>query len=322
MNIDKIYDLRKKFTIIALTGRKGSGCGTVAELLRQGFSDDNGVFRHPNPAASHNSYRKYRIVYNYAKENFGPHTLISYKKILFLFILKLGYDELIIFLRSSDLRKEFSDSGLEHLNDFEVEIHQFENYRHQFNLLHDRISSLWEIRRKNEREKALKDFFISNEFNQLADIFFDNLELKSTVKRNKFLQVVGNNLRKSGRINDGERFSLDNVFVLATAINDIIKGFSRENKRKKQSAEIVIDSLRNPLEIMFFRQRFSAFYTIAVNRTEKIRNQVIKERYKKDQPSDIETLTSEEYSGAKTFLNVFRTPISISLSRTMMRWID
>ncbi|MFD1602861.1 hypothetical protein ACFSJW_25085 [Flavobacterium artemisiae] len=300
MNIEKIYELRKSFTILALTGRKGSGCSEVAERLIQGWTDDNAIFRHPDTSnISHNSYRKYRIVYEYSRENFKPHILISYKKILFLYILLKDHDSLIDFLKGSRLKEDFAKSNLEHLCNFEDEIKHLQKCKDEFQSLHNKINTIWKNRRKNEKADHLKELYISQEFQNLSDNFFNILEIHSTVKRNKLLQIIGNNLRKSSHYNDSTNFNLDNVFAVVILINDIIKSFTRKSKKDKTVTEIVIDSLRNPLEIMFFRQRFSAFYTIAVNRTEEIREEVIKKRYEKDEQIDVHKLISEEYNGAK-----------------------
>jgi deoxycytidylate deaminase/dephospho-CoA kinase len=299
MNIEKIYELRKSFTIIALTGRKGSGCSEVANRLKEGFSNDNSIFRNPSTTnITHNSYRKYRIVYDYSKENFKPHILISYKKILFLFILTKNYDDFIIFLKSENLRRDFAESRLAHLCDFDDEIKKISYFKNDFDFLHNEIDAIWK-KQKNAKARGLKDLYQTEKFQHLANCIFEILEIHSTVKRNKLLQLIGNNLRKSSEYDSFSNYNLDNVFSVVDLINDIIKAFARENKSKKTSTEIVIDSLRNPLEIMFFRQRFSAFYTIAINRTEEIRKKVIDSRYKKDKKNDIDRLISEEYNGAK-----------------------
>jgi len=299
MNIEKIYELRKTFTILALTGRKGSGCSEVADRLGKGFSNDNSIFRHPNTSnISHNSYRKYRIVYEYSKENFKSHIIISYKKVLFLFILTKDYNSFINFLKSDLLRRDFAESQLGHLCDFDNEILKISSFKDKFDALHHEVSIIWKMP-ENKKARELKKLYLTDNFQNFSNCFFEILETNSTVKRNKLLQIIGNNLRKSSDYDNFSNYNLDNVFSVVDLINDIIKAFTRENKRKKKSTEIVIDSLRNPLEIMFFRQRFSAFYTIAINRTESVRKTVIKNRYKKDKQADIDKLTTEEYNSAK-----------------------
>ena len=68
--ISKIYNERKDFMIIGLTGRTGSGCSTVAHILEQTeFSKLD--LKSPKEYDYNNSEeRKYSILYEYAKTNF------------------------------------------------------------------------------------------------------------------------------------------------------------------------------------------------------------------------------------------------------------
>lgn len=305
MNIEKIYELRKSYTIIALTGRTASGCSQLADLLKLGFSNKDSIFKHPIPNnIEHNSYRKYRIVYDYSKENFKPHTLISYKDVLLMFLLKKDFDTFISFLTNIELKKEFQNSNLVHLFDFDDEIIELNKIKTDFNKLHLKVllatERLGGFRTLSQELSRTKRVFISSEFKKLSYKFNEILESKSKVKRNKLLQIIGNNIRKSGDYNNSTYYNLNNIFSICEIINDLIKAYTKDNKKKNKNTEIVIDSLRNPLEIMFFRQRFSAFYTIAVNRDEESRINEIKKRYTKDNFKDIHNLMSEEYKGGKS----------------------
>mgnify|MGYP006122432015 CR=1 FL=1 len=41
MELNELYKLRRSFTIIGLTGRTGSGCSKIAELLSSNFNNLN-----------------------------------------------------------------------------------------------------------------------------------------------------------------------------------------------------------------------------------------------------------------------------------------
>ena len=47
MNLSNIYSLRQKFTIIAITGRTGSGCTEIAKALANGFVADSNIYPQP-----------------------------------------------------------------------------------------------------------------------------------------------------------------------------------------------------------------------------------------------------------------------------------
>src|SRR5258705_12708733 len=106
MDLSHIYNLRNNFTIIGLTGQIGSGCSEVAEQLCKGFNYKD--FEDPievgiDPITrefKHNSYRKYRITYNYAKykDNFKGYSKINYKDVLLIFLLQYSFEDFVSFL--------------------------------------------------------------------------------------------------------------------------------------------------------------------------------------------------------------------------------
>ena len=88
--LDQLYSLRKNFTIIGLTGRTGSGCSDLADLLSIGFNE-NRLIRKPDELSTSVFQRKYQIVYNYAEKNWKKYNIIEYKKVLFLLLLPKLY---------------------------------------------------------------------------------------------------------------------------------------------------------------------------------------------------------------------------------------
>ena len=99
--------------------------------------------------------------------------------------------------------------------------------------------------------------------------FRKNLDeiLAKTVKKviAKELQKWGNNIRKYNSITVEKMIDKKSPSCLAHKINQFIKMFRVSDKIKDKPTLIVIDALRNPYEILYFRERYSAFYTISVN---------------------------------------------------------
>lgn len=102
--IRNIYNLRQKFVLIGLTGRTGSGCSTVANLLKSGFVE----MLPPLPTENHdgisNDERKYRIEYNYLKSIWAnPYDeidsiqfqIIKASDIIFFYVLTKGFESFI-----------------------------------------------------------------------------------------------------------------------------------------------------------------------------------------------------------------------------------
>ena len=92
--VDKIYKLRKNFVIIGLTGRTGSGCSTVAKLLRtQKPEEFKSEYREVNSNPINNDVRKNRIIYRYILKNWNPFTIIKASDIIFYYALLQNFDD-------------------------------------------------------------------------------------------------------------------------------------------------------------------------------------------------------------------------------------
>lgn len=115
-NIDLLYNCRKDFCIVALTGLSGSGCSGIAKMICEGNFLTNAKYdiRKPDDIIvdkpihltntdifdSHSTEqtyaaikkmvfkRKYTICYDYVSANYNPFTLIKYNKVLWLYTLK------------------------------------------------------------------------------------------------------------------------------------------------------------------------------------------------------------------------------------------
>lgn len=91
--IDQIYNLRRNFIVIGLTGRTGSGCSTVAEILSEkdikklySFCQDF------NSGKIDNNARKNRIVHHFIQDNWKPFTVISASDVIFYYASLQDFD--------------------------------------------------------------------------------------------------------------------------------------------------------------------------------------------------------------------------------------
>jgi deoxycytidylate deaminase len=299
MDLSGIYRLRTDFTVIGITGRTGTGCTEVAEKLSKGF---NGGLGYPNPkkyAHAHDAYKKYKIVYGFAKNNFVPFVLIRYNDVLMFEIIRDGLDPFIEFLQSDSLKRSFRRSSLSTTIDYSLEIIKLIKLRSKFDKVRSVIDeiNIANIKYGDNRVKLHKLFFENSDFKKLVLQLNQIIQIQSVIKRNKLLQVVAENLRMSGMPFVRERTDPENIFTIVKLLNCLIK--AERNIREDTSTQIVIDSLRNPFEIMYFKQRYSAYYTFATNMLEDERERRIKSRYHKEDLADIEQLLNEEYEGGK-----------------------
>jgi deoxycytidylate deaminase len=305
-DLNELYELRNSFTIIALTGRTGSGCTSVAKLLEKGFESKD----YPDPSSldlSHNSYKKYDIVYKYSKLNFKKYNLISYVKVLTLSILNESYESFIKFLESKELRDEINmfnkrinkeEKCLD--NDYSYCLDIFKNnteISNKFNLLYNRIKKInFSDFKRDESSKELYDVFFGDEFKEVYEGLNNTLKIKPSL-HNFLFQLISNNLRKNGNPFNSKDYNTENIFFIALRLNAIIKSIRFHNKENHLPTKVVIDSIRNPFEVMFFKQRYSAFYLMAVNKREDNRENDLKKDY--HDYIKLEALLEIEYIGGK-----------------------
>lgn len=283
IDLSKIYELRSSFTVIGLTGRTGSGCSEIGSLLKNGF--DNKSYTIPKDNPVHNTDRKYKIVYNFAKVNFRPYYLIEYKHVIMLFIFSQEYEHVKNYLKS---------------NFAEITDDKFSKLKDCFNALYPKLNSFDFENPESIQDEAidnLYEIFNSPEFYQCNEIFGNVLKDISPILRIKIMQLFANNIRNGGCAICNSADYLVTVYNLVSVINRLIKGHKKKNKNY---CKVVIDSLRNPLEIMYLKERYSAFYMMAVNSEESDIKRRLSERFKKESLVDeILQIDKEEYKTEK-----------------------
>jgi len=306
-DLSELYNLRRGYTIIALTGRTGSGCTTVAGLMKKGFD----VKDYPaleNLNLDLNTSKKYKIIYKFAEENFRPYILIPYLKILTLCLLSRDFKRFTSFLSSEELNEsilEFNSIIGEKENwiddDFMQVIEYFNNnkrFQDCFDGFNKKINEIdFKDPNKETSREDLYDIFFNKDFTYIYNEIQSNLKKRATSQHNYIFQLISNNLRKSGDPYDTKSYDPKHVFTIALRLNALIKAIQYHNKKRKIDTKVVIDSLRNPFEVMFFKQRFSAFYLIAVNKNDDSRKLDLKNDYK--DYNKLDALLDQEYIGGK-----------------------
>ena len=94
ISVESAYKQKRDCIIIALTGRTGSGCSTVAKILSSKSFNELDLHT-PNTFSYKNADdRKYTIFHQYMSENDNwiPFTVIEGSAVLFSFVLEEGYD--------------------------------------------------------------------------------------------------------------------------------------------------------------------------------------------------------------------------------------
>lgn len=275
MDLSQLYSLRTDFTIIGLTGRTGSGCTMVSKMLTNDFQDiKKSGLRDPLIDSNFDDpvfQNKYRISYNYLNHpnNWIKFDCINYKDVLLFIILKrIGKKAKLLELPLLKHFKEVKgEDNTKIVNDLLSELDVILNStKHKF--IVDKFIAIHKTKISVLKSRTsllnLNNIFFSSEFKEISKDFFETLENFGYCRRTKFLHHIACNLRGHGQLKEGKKYDIKHVYTIAEIINRLIKARKIYNsKTNNLKTKVVIDSLRNSLEIMFFKERYSGFYLIA-----------------------------------------------------------
>ena len=280
--VDQIFKLRKDFIVIGLTGRTGSGCTTVAKIMStEKASDIKSEYREFNNEKINNNTRKERIVAKFISSNWRPFFSIKASDIIFYYALMEEFDTFVDSLLSkASVPNEKTKKGSDNLKESLLNILQ--PLKPLFEELHGRILECDEFLESKKYSKVSDHDELNDTVESFCKLIFNAIPdfrtkvLKALSQTNKKmlateLQQWGNNIRLYNSITKKDKAYKKAPSCLAHKINQIIKMLRELDKRMDRPTLIVIDALRNPFEVLYFRERYSAFYLMSVNTTEKVR---------------------------------------------------
>ncbi|SEJ24522.1 hypothetical protein [Nitrosomonas eutropha] len=284
--VDKLYGREEDFVVIGLTGRTGSGCSTVARILcdkTPKHSLTMGVDELDNEK------RKRRIVGNWIARNWKPFSLIQVRSIITL-LLAENIESLKSYSQTKLSISEPKTSAMgKILEGVFTEHSEFKDFVGQ---IPDASIDATKVKltAPNQKEKAESAIsFYATRLPSLAE------ELRNELGESDFVslyQRVGTNIRLSGSPFN-ENLIEGQFFTLAQKINSVLKIMRRCQKALEKETFIVIDAIRNPLEAIFFQDRYAAFFLMAVSAPDDQRRGRL--RKLKFSEEEIEKLDKIEY---------------------------
>ena len=299
--ISSIYHLRENFAIIGLTGRTGSGCTTVANLFANSSFPD---LHAPTPSEEHagvsNDERKYKVIYNFARKHWKSFKVITASDIIFYFVLLLSFDDFIDSIAESEVVKQKEGENASQVLHKNLDLikDKFECYSglvREIEVFLQRRESYF-LRYDKEDPKAAETLEKIEKYKNFIfrDIPAFRKEI-STSYGSKMLHVFqtwGNSIRQYGSAKKQDQQENTRA-ALARKINAIIKMLEDENIYREQPTFIIIDAIRNPYEVLYFKERYGAFYLVSVTTDNNVRkNNLYKQDYK---DTEIQRLDKEEY---------------------------
>lgn len=283
--IDRVFQLRENFVIIGLTGRTGSGCTTVAEkLATKEWKELKSNYKDFNSQPIDNVVRKNRIVHRYLKDHWKQaFDVISASDIIFYYALKESFEDFADSLASVNIEPDEESKYEQSKPVIDPALRgELNKLKDEFIALHAKVLICEDFLHK-------EDYTDEANLNLLRDVVFKDIKafrnslegiLTKTIKKviANELQSWGNNVRKYNSIKKQTTPYKKAPSCLARKINQIIKAFRVYDKNHDRKTLIVIDALRNPFEVLYFRERYSAFYLMAVHTEEKIRRDALFKR--------------------------------------------
>jgi len=262
--ISKIYGEDDDFILLGLTGRTGSGCSTVAKILASKRKNiKHSLFKGDTPST--NNERKEKIITQHFDKNWQPFILIQVRSIITLMLAEKDIKQVEEYLLTPDF-------SLDAISTKKI------------------VDILEDIKKEyadsNEEESA-RDFY-SEILPSKCELIKQSLGESSFVK---LYQRIGKNIRKSGNPLKKEQVN-GLFFTLAERINSVITEL-RDQKSGEEKTFIVVDAIRSPLEAIYFQERYSSFYLIAISCEDKQRKQRLRNLGYTD-PA-IKTIDEQEY---------------------------
>lgn len=283
-----LSDVNKNI-IIGLTGRTGSGCTTVANILAAKKFSDLKLKDAAKNECRDTEGRKSKIVYNY----FGgqnavdwiPFKIIRLSTIILQIILESGLENLIACIQHVDkwnLKVDNVDNLISQLRELEPEFRTaIENRKKLEQLLKAMPSKTVDL-------EELEKYYLSTmpQFQMELEgimrsytcntIHFSKNEGDTWERNDLFkvlLQHIGNNIRSSGNPypdKAGAEFKAENQYLSQT-LELIINCIILCDKKQGHSTRICIDAIRNPFESLYLKQNYANYYLMAVHAEESQR---------------------------------------------------
>lgn len=334
MKLTELYSLRKSFTVIGISGRVGSGCSEIAQKL----TDENLVKKINLRLWKLNNNKpddiKLKICYNYLSfdGNYTPFKVIEYKAVVFLHLLheailntenfNQAIEQIIQIISQNGATGIYKDDFINRFDandDFSLIISKLKSDIRWYKEIKSLTPNLSHTLKKALGDENIcykfHDFFF-NYLHEFAIDFFNLLNKINITRRSRLLHDLANNLRLYGSVrnlkkektNTNDDYTVDHIYTVANTINHLIKFYRKNNTQTK----IVIDSLKNSLELMFFKEKYSGFYMVSSNRSETKRIEYLRKKFQfKDGDShltELLNLDEAEYSGNDFAKGLFAYP--------------
>jgi len=262
--VEHVFEEHRKFVVIGMTGRIGSGCTTASDLLCKDFSDLE-LLQPSLTDISSREDREYAIIHKHAKSNWEPFLKIAARDAIVTYVINKDASELSKWIK---FFFDITDNNM--ITEFEAQYNSLCTL--ELKATNDKFLKFCNSRKNYIKKKNKKELYVY--LKETLPVFSGRLkDLLSSITKSRdsytlLFQWFGNNIRTSGDCLNSNGTGV-HYFELAERINSFIKIY-RECCESERCC-IVIDSIKTPLEASYLRDRYSAFYLLAMNIDENVR---------------------------------------------------
>lgn len=274
--IERAYSEHANPIVLALTGRTGSGCTTAGISLSSPFGEialSEEDFDQPER-------RKMSIVLDFARANWVPFTAVMVSSVIFSFLLDEDLQKLDAFLVERGVgdkgRQEFS----EHIGNLAKE------------------PSFYAFRKAMRQESSLVEMAAAWQFFESKVSPLAHQTRKVLAARYPALfQALGDNVRFSGSALDNT-VRPEKLFALMDRVLHLIQCIAANRQSSgEHRVRVVIDAIRNPLELVYLRKHVTRLFVIAITAEDKERRSRLLESGLGRK--DVDAIDAKEYDGKK-----------------------
>lgn len=288
--MEQMYRQRKDFVIVALTGITGSGCSDLADIMSKPFPEWERRVRLISEMEAMRVddkremvfQREYELCYHVCEKQYQPFEVIKYRNVLLLCTLELltgeckeaeqmrhAFAEIVKqkFDKSREIKADVEDTGYVVNKDIQPD------YLKELGLTDDlcnRFFKIATIEKQDKKRTYRKELYLLYEdtlFVSFCEHLYEELKQRDYYAKNFFVHRLATALRAVGSpivtVKHDYEYENDHVFDVADKINALIKGYHEAYPDKGR--RFVIDSVRNSMEILYLRERYNAFYMIALH---------------------------------------------------------
>ncbi len=243
---EALYDIKGGFLIIGLTGYTGSGCSNASRILRKKSKPTLPDIKTLGIQPEKRLYSKLERVWMDITWGESKRFVdIEVSRIIFMFAVYRALSYNFKKGHLAVLRNVFSGKSEGYLKSFAY-------------LTKDNI----DMKQRDVAEELVDAYEkarpLYREFKRKCNKDKDSAAFIET------MQDFGDDIRKFGCVHPISRKKADprNITVLPEAVRRLTKAYiTREN-----TSRFIIDALRNPYEVEYFRRRYSEFYLVAIQR--------------------------------------------------------